>query len=324
VSRKRRFSGMKTAISPAVSSDVSRCPIAVGQRDKIQRTYLHCPLAVAAGKGSAGSRVQHSLRRHLTVALNCFSPAARVMELGHAACRRGVTKNDEGAALTKLTDMKIRVDDDHSVRGLLMMPHHPCACLVLAHGAGAGMTHPFMTTVAQGLAERGVATLRYQFLYMEQGSKRPDRPSLAHATVRAATAMANRLAPVLPLFAGGKSFGARMTSQAQAIEPLPEMRGLVFLGFPLHPAKKPSDERAAHLSAVLIPMLFLQGTRDALADMQVLLPTVQRLGAAAQLISIDGADHSFRVSARSGKTNENVLARVLDEVTRWIATRSRR
>ena len=147
----------------------------------------------------------------------------------------------------------IEVDDAHTVSGLLQTPEHAFACCVLAHGAGAGMTHRFMVAVADGLAERDIATLRYQFPYMEAGSKRPDRPSLAHATVRAAVAAATRLAPGLPLFAGGKSFGARMTSQTQAAAPLPDVRGLIFLGFPLHPANKPSDERARHLADVHHP-----------------------------------------------------------------------
>ena len=158
------------------------------------------------------------------------------------------------------------LDDGASVSGLLQAPPQARACYVLAHGAGAGMTHPFMAAVADGLAERGIATLRYQFLYMERGSKRPDPPKLAHAAVRAAVAEAAQRLPKLPLIAGGKSFGGRMTSQAQAAAPLPGVRGLAFLGFPLHPAKQPSRERGKHLSDVKIPMLFLQGTRDALAS----------------------------------------------------------
>src|SRR5262249_12401689 len=157
-----------------------------------------------------------------------------------------------------------------TVSGLVQSPAEPRACYILAHGAGAGMTHPFMAAVANGLADRSIATLRYQFLYVEQRGKRPDPPKIAHAVVRAAVAEAARLFPEVPLFAGGKSFGGRMTSQAQSIEPLPEVRGLVFLGFPLHPAGKPSDERATHLSEIKIPMLFLQGTRDELASLPVL------------------------------------------------------
>ena len=160
----------------------------------------------------------------------------------------------------------ITLDDGRQVSGLLQTPPKSHACYVLAHGAGAGMSHPFMADVANGLAERGIATLRYQFPYMEQGSKRPDAPKLAQATVRAAVVEASRLVPELPLVAGGKSYGGRMTSQAQAELPLPGVRGLVFLGFPLHPAGRPSDERGSHLFQVRIPMLFLQGSRDALAD----------------------------------------------------------
>src|SRR4249920_280983 len=171
----------------------------------------------------------------------------------------------------------IAVDETHRVSGLLLTPRNARACYVLAHGAGAGMTHPFMAAIADGLAERGVATLRYQFPYMEQGGKRPDAPKLAQATVRAAVAEASSLAPKLPLVAGGKSFGGRMTSQAQAESPLPGVRGLAFLGFPLHAAGRPSEERAAHLFEVKIPMLFLQGTRDALADIALMRKLVASL-----------------------------------------------
>src|SRR5438105_8036853 len=163
----------------------------------------------------------------------------------------------------------IAVGETHRVSGLLQVPPEAHACYVLAHGAGAGMTHPFMAAIANGLAERGIATLRYQFPYMEQGSKRPDAPKLAHATVRAAVAEASRLVPELAFFAGGKSFGGRMTSQAQAASPLPGVRGLAFLGFPLHPAGRPSDERGNHLFEVEIPMLFMQGTRDEFANLQL-------------------------------------------------------
>src|SRR5215468_4668759 len=172
----------------------------------------------------------------------------------------------------------ITVDDAHRVSGLLLVPPDARACYVLAHGAGAGMTHPFMAAVATELAARGIATLRYQFPYMERGSKRPDPPALAQATVRAAVAEAGRRVPALPLVAGGKSFGGRMTSQAQAATPLAGVRGLVFLGFPLHPAGRPSDERAKHLFDVQIPMLFLQGTRDEFAETALLKQVVDRLG----------------------------------------------
>ena len=212
----------------------------------------------------------------------------------------------------------IKVDNAHAVSGLMQHPPHALACCVLAHGAGAGMTHRFMVAVADGLAGRAIATLRFQFPYMEVRSKRPDRPTLAHATVRAAVATGAKLAPGLPLFAGGKSFGARMTSQAQAETPLPSVRGLIFLGFPLHPANKPSDERGRHLADVGIPMLFVQGTRDALADTRLLVPTVDALGAGATLQLLDHADHSFHVPVRSGQTDAQVLDQALDDAAAWM------
>ena len=212
----------------------------------------------------------------------------------------------------------IEVDETHTVSGLIQKPEHAFACCVLAHGAGAGMTHRFMVAVADGLAVRDVATLRYQFPYMEAGSKRPDRPALAHATVRAAVAAATRLAPGLPLFAGGKSFGARMTSQAQAAAPLPGVRGLIFFGFPLHPANQPSDERAGHLADVIGPMLFVQGTRDALADTRLLLPMVDALGTRATLQLLDQADHSFHVPVRAGQTDAQVLGSALEKAAAWM------
>jgi predicted alpha/beta-hydrolase family hydrolase len=214
----------------------------------------------------------------------------------------------------------ITVDDTRRVSGLLQAPRGALACYVIAHGAGAGMAHSFMATVAKELAERGIATLRYQFPYMEQGSKRPDPPKLAQATVRAAVVEASRLLPELPLCAGGKSFGGRMTSQAQAVTPLPGVRGLVFLGFPLHPAGRPSDERAKHLFAVQIPMLLLQGTRDELADLQLLQPLVVSLGARASLKVFADADHSFHAPARTGRKDAEVMAEMLDVLSGWIDT----
>ena len=215
-------------------------------------------------------------------------------------------------------DETIQLDDGQTVSGLLEAPPEPSACLALAHGAGAGMHHPFLSAVADGLAERGIATLRYQFLYMERGSKRPDPPRIAQATVRAALLAARRLVPKASLFAGGKSFGGRMTSQAQAESPLPDVRGLVFLGFPLHPPGRPSDERGAHLFDAQIPMLFLQGTRDDFATLPLLRPLVHRLGARATLELIDDADHSFRVPKRAGRSNDEILAGMLDTLTAWI------
>lgn len=204
------------------------------------------------------------------------------------------------------------------VSGLLNVPADARACLVLGHGAGAGMTHPFLQALADGLAERGIGTLRYQFPSMERGSKRPDPPPVAHAAVRAAVAEAARLVPGLALIAGGKSFGGRMTSQAQAEAPLPGVRGLVFVGFPLHPPKQPSDTRAAHLDAVAVPMLFLQGTRDALAEVTLVEAVVGRLAPRATLRLFDGADHAFHVPAKSGKRDEDVRRELLDALAAWI------
>jgi len=180
------------------------------------------------------------------------------------------------------------------------------------------MRHPFLEAVALGLAEREITTFRYQFPFMEQGSKRPDPPSLAHATVRAAIAEASRLTAGLPLVAGGRSFGGRMTSQAQAASPLPGVRALAFLGFPLHPAGRPSDERGKRLAQVCIPMLFLQGSRDALADLRLLQPLVARLGRNATLSLFQDADHAFHVPARSGRTDAEVGREILEALAAWI------
>jgi len=220
--------------------------------------------------------------------------------------------------MTDAHDVTIGLEDGGRVSALWLAPPSARACLVLAHGAGAGMMHKSMTALAAGLAERGVATLRYQFLYMERGSKRPDPPDVAHAVVRAAVTDAARRAASLPLFAGGRSFGGRMTSQAQATAPLPQVRGLVFFAFPLHPAGRRSDERAAHLSEVHIPMLFLQGTNDALAALDLLQPVVARLGPRATLTLIDSADHSFHVPRKSGRKDAEVLAEMLDAAAAWM------
>src|SRR5690349_1856819 len=197
--------------------------------------------------------------------------------------------------------LRISVGDE-DVSALLIRPADARALYLFAHGAGAGMTHRSMESNAQGLAERGIATLRYQFPYMERGSKRVDPPKIAHAAVRAAAEEAAKLAPDLPLFAGGRSLGGRMTSQAQAVEPLPGVRGLAFVGFPLHPAGKPGIERADHLSRLEVPMLFVSGERDALAEMELLKPVVAGLGDRATLHVIAAADHSLRVPAKSGRT----------------------
>jgi hypothetical protein len=213
--------------------------------------------------------------------------------------------------------VSIALDNGDSVSGLIQAPRGARVCYVLAHGAGAGMTHPFMAAAADGLAARSIATLRYQFLYMERGSKRPDPPKLAHAAVRAAVAAAAKRLPKLPLIAGGKSFGGRMASQAQVAAPLPGVRGLAFLGFPLHPANQPSRERGAHLLDVQVPMLFLQGTRDALAMPDQIEPMCTALGTRAALRLFADADHSFHVPARSGRTDAEVMNDVLDAFKDW-------
>ena len=213
---------------------------------------------------------------------------------------------------------KIKFDAGSSgkVSGLLLLPDQAHACLVLAHGAGAGMTHPFLEAVAQELASRGMATFRYQFPYMEKKTRRPDPPPVAEACVRYAVEEAARLCPRLPLFAGGKSFGGRMTSQAQAKAALPDVRGIVFLGFPLHPSGKPSDARATHLANVKVPMLFLQGTRDTLAELSLLKPVCKRLPSATLHI-VDEADHSFHVPARTGRKDADVRAELESTITAW-------
>jgi predicted alpha/beta-hydrolase family hydrolase len=216
------------------------------------------------------------------------------------------------------THVTIPLDAKNSVSGLWDWPGAPKACLVLAHGAGVGMTHDSMTAVAQGLAARHIAVLRYQFPYMERGSKRVDPPAIAQAVVRAAVSLAETRAGFLPLFAGGRSFGGRMTSQAQAQAPLEGVRGLVFFAFPLHPSGAPSEARAAHLKDVRIPMLFLQGTRDTLADLELLSGTVKSLGARATLVLAQDADHSFHVPAKTGRKDREVLAEILDAAASWI------
>ena len=213
--------------------------------------------------------------------------------------------------------MPIVVTEAISVSGLWQCAPESKACLVLAHGAGAGMHHPFLAGVANELEGLGIATLRYQFPYMEHHGKRPDPPALCHATVRAAVAAALRLSPSLPLFAGGKSFGGRMTSQTQAASPLVDVRGLVFLGFPLHPPKQPSETRAQHLFEVKIPLLFLQGTRDTFAELSLLRPLVTRLGGRATLTLIQDADHSFHVPARTGRTDAQVQTEMLNALSSW-------
>jgi len=216
----------------------------------------------------------------------------------------------------------IAVSDAIEVSGLLQSAPHPRACLVIAHGAGAGMDHPFMAAVATGLEALGIATLRYQFPYMENRRKRPDSPALCHATVRAAVATAQQRLPRVPLFAGGKSFGGRMTSQAQAAAPLSEVRGIVFLGFPLHPPEQPSAASAQHLFGIKIPLLFLQGTRDTFAELALLQAVAKQLGSSATLTLFQDADHSFHVPARTGRTNAQILGEVLNALASWIGVLS--
>lgn len=212
--------------------------------------------------------------------------------------------------------MRIALDETRSVSGLLTPAVKPFALLVLAHGAGAGMTHPFMQAIAEALALRGVSVLRFQFPFMEAGSRRPDTPAIAQAAIRAAVDTATNYSG-LPLFAGGKSFGGRMTSQAQAATPLPGVRGLTFFGFPLHPAGKPAIVRARHLDDVHVPMLFLQGTRDSLAEIGLLQEIVDRLPRASSTI-VEGADHSFHVPVRGGRSDAQVLDQLYKATTAWM------
>jgi predicted alpha/beta-hydrolase family hydrolase len=207
------------------------------------------------------------------------------------------------------------------VSGLLLRPAEAKALFLFAHGAGVGMTHSSMEANARGLADRGIATLRYQFPYMELGGGRPDPPRVAHATVRAAAATAEKLAGDLPLFAGGRSYGGRMTSQAQALVPIVGVRGLIFLGFPLHPAGAPTIERADHLADVQVPMLFVSGERDPLAEISLLRETVRRLDDRATLFLIRDGDHGLKVPARSGRTSADAQAEALDRVAGWIEER---
>jgi predicted alpha/beta-hydrolase family hydrolase len=218
------------------------------------------------------------------------------------------------------TPVTVAVSEEIQVSGLWQRPSGATSCLVLAHGAGAGMDHPFMDDLARDLADLNVATLRYQFPYTEKQSKRPDPPALCHATVRAAVAAAHRLEPSLPLLAGGKSFGGRMTSQAQAKTPLPHVSGLVFFGFPLHPPKQPSMDRSTHLFQVRIPMLFLQGTRDELAELPLVTSLAEQLGKWASLTQLKDADHSFHAPKRTGRTDGQVRKEMLDAFAAWASS----
>lgn len=225
--------------------------------------------------------------------------------------------------MSELRPLSFEVSSGRNVSGLLMHPPGAQACLVLAHGAGAGMNHASLATVASGLAERGIASLRYQFPFMEGGSKRPDGPALAHATVRAAVKEAKRLMPKLALIAGGRSFGGRMTSQAQALDPLPNVHGLAFLAFPLHAAGRPATNRATHLKDVGLPMLFLQGTNDSLAEISLLSSVVADLGGRGTLHTLHAADHAFHVPSRSGRTDAEVRSEMLDVLAGWITRTTR-
>jgi uncharacterized protein len=217
--------------------------------------------------------------------------------------------------------MKIDIPEVGRVSALLTAPSDARAAYVFAHGAGAGVDHPFMADLAQALAQRQVATLRFQFPFMERGSKRADPPAIAQAAVRAAVAAAAQALSGLPLFAGGKSFGGRMSSQAQAASPLPGVKGLAFVGFPLHPAGKPGVSRAQHLSQVNVPMLFLQGTRDALAGLPLLQGVLAPLGERATLVVIDDADHAFHVRVRSGTNDAAVRVHLAETLARWTQQR---
>jgi len=217
-----------------------------------------------------------------------------------------------------MENLHINVDAQRSVSALLLKPADPLACFVFAHGAGAGMNHSFMESMARALFDRRLATLRYQFPSMEARAKRPDPPAVAQATVRAAVGAASRHCPNAMLIAGGKSFGGRMTSQAQAASPLPNVVGLVFFGFPLHAASKASNERAAHLFKVTVPMLFLQGGKDKLAELPLIRTVSQKLDARATLHVIDEADHSFHVPRRSGRTDADVLDEMAHVVVDWL------
>jgi predicted alpha/beta-hydrolase family hydrolase len=223
------------------------------------------------------------------------------------------------ASAPEAQSLTLQVGEAGTVSALLTVPARARSCFVFAHGAGAGMAHPFMAAFADGLAAREVATLRFQFPFMERGGRRTDPPPVAHAAVRAAVGEAHHRLPGLPLFAGGKSFGGRMTSQAQALDALPGVRGLVFIGFPLHPAGKPGLERAAHLAAVAVPTLFLQGTRDELADLALIRGVVHRQPHAT-LEVFDDADHAFHVRQRSGRDDAGVRSALLDATAAWIAT----
>jgi predicted alpha/beta-hydrolase family hydrolase len=224
------------------------------------------------------------------------------------------------SGMTRSTPLSITVTAGTTVSAIAMIPDHASCCLAFAPGAGGGINQPYIVAVCEGLAARGMATVRYQFPSMEKGTRRPDPPKICHETIQAAVAAAHELLPALALFAGGKSFGGRMTSQIQAIAPLPDVCGLCFFGFPLHPPKRPATTRADHLSLVHIPMLFLQGTRDDLADLTLMQEVIGRLNAPVTLKVIDQADHSFHVPARGGRSDAEVMSSMLEDVVTWAAS----
>src|SRR5271166_2743749 len=280
------------------SSSITRCPTSwdpkphLGHWNKLRTSVPTIGLSQAVCPDAAGAPSRGRL-----------PPPARRTRMPTMADRRHV---------------EIQVTPSLAVSGLLLVPAEATCLYVLAHGAGAGMRHPFITAVAEGLASRGIATLRYQFPYMERGIRRPDPPQLAQATVRVAVEAVRNTLPGMPLLAGGKSFGGRMTSQAQAAAPLPSVVGLPFLAFPLHPIGKPTGERAVHLSAVSIPMLFVQGTRDGLTDSALLATVLERLGRRTTLVQVREGDHSFHVPARSGRTDRQALGEALDGFAAWV------
>jgi hypothetical protein len=226
-----------------------------------------------------------------------------------------IISHERGFTMNSAIPSRLAIAGAHEVSALFLRPPDARRVVVLAHGAGAGMAHPFLGALSSELATLGVATFRYQFPYMEQRARRPDPPALLTATVAAAVRAAATAAPDLPLVAGGKSMGGRMTSQAAADGLLPGVRALIFVGFPLHPPKRPGTTRADHLGRVTVPMLFLQGTRDEFAEPELLDPIIDRLAPRAALHAIDGADHSFHVLKRSGRTDADVLR----ELARTIA-----
>jgi predicted alpha/beta-hydrolase family hydrolase len=245
--------------------------------------------------------------------------AGTASRLRAASIARSMSRPSLPHEAPEAAPMRLAVGAAGTVSARLIAPPGARACYVFAHGAGAGMDHPFMASLAQALAERAVATLRFQFPSMEQGARRPDPPAVAHAAVRAAVAEARHRCGGVPLFAGGKSFGGRMTSQAQALAPLEGVEGLAFVGFPLHPAGKPGLERAEHLRDVAVPMLFLQGTRDALAELSLLRTALASLGSRAELRVIEDADHAFHVRAASGRNDRQVVDELAEAMGAWFA-----